>query len=1023
MKTIYKKLLLLLLLLPFSALAQSTLKGTVLDSASKQPIPGVNVVVQGAPGGTQTDFDGNFTLAGVKNGDKIVFSYLGYTNYTVAYTGQATLNVALQEEAAQLSEVVVQIGYGSTTKKDATGSVALVTSKDFNKGAIVSVDQLLTGKAAGVRITSTGGQPDADPNIRIRGGASLGASNKPLIIIDGVPISQDNPAGVSNPFSLINPNDVESFSILKDASATAIYGVRASNGVIIITTKKGTAGAPQFNYSGNVSVGQVGKKIEVLDGNEYVNFIRKYHPTRLNDLGVPDGSGLTDDPTTQAIEGRLLFNTDWADEIFRTSISTDHTFSARANLYKKIPFRFSLGYNNTEGLVKTSNYERYTYSLKMTPMFFDDHLKVDVNAKGIYAEKNAIDEGGAIGGALNMDPTKPVYDPGSRFGGYYQSLTGAAGNVVDGAWNPLAILNQRTRPERVLRFLGNIEFDYKMHFLPELRAVLNLGLDATDSRIREVYGYNAIAGYRTFDNGNQFAYNPGENFKEAQTFTNTSMDAYLAYAKSFNGFLRKIDAQAGYSYQNFINDGNKVEYRYLDDNGQRDFAEPNPRNLNNRYYNPLNLQSFFARANVDLLGRYLLTATFRADASSLFSGGENQWGYFPAVGAAWQIKEESFLSNVNFIQDLKLRIGWGRTGNSDISGEVGYFPSRPLFVPGGGTSQYFQGVALYSALPYDPDVTWETTDTYNLGVDFQFLKSGALSGTFDIYQRKTNDLLARYVVPPGQGLSDQFVSNVGETESKGMELFLNVRAYQNDNFSLSFNANGAYNYAEVTDLQGITRIASKDGGLPTGTNVQLAYHGTGYQPHSAWVFQQLYDANGNAIIGAFADLNGDNKINNDDRYYKSIRPNWTYGFGINMNYKNFDFTSNFHGQAGGQAYNTKILVAGFTDRATAGTASALNNVIDIYEDGRPIITNFNDGNSQFSDYMLEDASFLRCDNMTLGYKFGKFVGKSSLRVYGSVNNVFIVTKYSGQDPENFNGLDNNFYPRPRVYTVGVNLDF
>ena len=632
MKTIYKKLLFLLLLLPFSILAQESLSGTVVDSKSNQPIPGVNVVIQGATGGTQTDFDGKFKLPKVNKGDKIVFSFIGYTNQTITYANQQTVNVSLAEESNELKEVVVQVGYGTTRKKDATGSVTLVTAKEFNKGAIVSTDQLLAGKAAGVRITNAGGQPDATPNIRIRGGASLSASNNPLIIIDGVPISDLNPAGVSNPFTLVNPNDVESFSILKDASATAIYGVRASNGVIIITTKKGTAGAAQYNYSSNVSVGMVDKQINVMNGADYARFIQEYHPSRVNSLGIQDPAFPTD-PSK-----RILFDTNWQDQIFRTSISTDNNFSARANLYGKIPFRASMGFTTVEGLVKTNDYKRFSYSFKMTPKFLNDDLKVDINAKGTYSDKNAVDEGGALGGAISMDPTKPIYgdSPDNRFLGFYQETKLNGGRyLLDGATNPLALLEQRTRPERALRFLGNIEFDYKLPFLKDLRAIVNLGLDASESTIKESFADNALATY-TFNQGTtpstNYLFNPGLSYLENQTSTNKTMDAFLSYTKNLTGFVTKVDAQGGYSYQNFVTDGNKELFQ---NNTVTGIREPriDPANPTNRYYLPLNLQAFFARGNVDLLGKYLLTATFRADASSLFQ--ENaRWGYFPAVGAA-----------------------------------------------------------------------------------------------------------------------------------------------------------------------------------------------------------------------------------------------------------------------------------------------------------------------------------------------------------------------------------------------------
>ena len=687
MKTIQKKLLFILFILPISLFAQSSLKGTVLDNLG-QTLPGVNVLVKGTQNGVATDFDGNFTINNLKKGDVLVFTYVGFTTKELVYNNQTEISVTLTEDAQQLSDIIL-IGYGSTTKKDATGSLISVTSKDFNKGSIVSADQLLTGKASGVRITNNGGQPDSAPNIRIRGGASLSANNNPLIVIDGIAIDNTNPAGVSNPLSLINPNDIESFTILKDASATAIYGSRASNGVIIITTKKGTSGSPEFNFSSSVGVGKVGKTINVMDGNEFSQFIRQYHPTLTNKLGVD--SGIVDDPNTEVDESRKIYNTDWQDAIYRTSIVSDNNFSARANLFKKIPFRASVGYTKNEGLLKTNDYERYNASIKLTPKFFNEHLKVDVNAKGISSKKNAVDEGGAIGGAINMDPTKPIYDNAldNRFGGYYQN-TALVDNryIIDGQSNPLALLEQRNRPEEAQRFLGNVEFDYKMHFLPELRAVLNLGVDATKSKIREDYTNNAVQTYRFIDGNNDpntnFVFNPGTNYAELQTRTNTTLEGYLQYTKNLSGIISKFDVQGGYSYQNFKNDGVKDLYQYNQTSGIRELIEDDP---SSKYYNVLNLQSFFGRANIDFVNKYLLTLSLRADGSSLYRK-ENRWGYFPAAALAWKIKEESFVKNINAINDLKLRLSYGETGQQDITGLAGFYASTPLFEVGNNNSQY-----------------------------------------------------------------------------------------------------------------------------------------------------------------------------------------------------------------------------------------------------------------------------------------------------------------------------------------------
>ena len=1013
-------------MLPFGLLAQNTLKGVVLDGTNNQPLPGVNVLVTGTTNGTTTDFDGNFTLTNIKKGEKISFSYIGFTDETLIYENQKTITITLKEDQKELKDVVV-IGYGTTTKKDATGSLQSITTKDFNKGSIVSADQLLTGKAPGVRITNNGGQPDSAPNIRIRGGASLNANSSPLIVIDGIPVDNTTPAGVSNPLSLINPNDIESFTILKDASAAAIYGSRASNGVIIITTKKGSSGTPEFNYSSNVTIGKVGKKIDMMNGKQFTNFIQTYHPSLTNSLGIDDPStAVIDDLSTPEVEGRILSNTDWQDAIYRTSISTDHNFSAKANLYGKIPFRASVGYTRNEGLVKTNDYERLSYSLKMTPKVFSDHLKIDANAKGIFTNKNAIDEGGALGGAINMDPTKPIRDNSStnRFGGYYQDFvldgSGNPTNTISGQYNPVALLMQRTRPERAVRFLGNIEFDYKMHFLPELRAVVNLGLDASEAQIKERFSNNAMATYRVINSGADYVFNPGKNYEENQTMTNTTLDSYLVYTKSLNGFLTKFDIQGGYSYQNFKNDGNKEIYRYNETTGVREVL-PNDNNPNNRYYNVLNLQSFFGRANFDLTNKYLLTLSLRADGSSLFRE-DKRWGYFPAAALAWKLKEEEFIKNINFINDVKVRLGVGKTGQQDITGNVGFYPSTPLFTIGSNNSQYLDNSNLYSALVFNEDLTWEKTTTYNLGIDFDLFKNNFLSGSFDIYRRETTDLLARVPLPPGQGLSDTFIKNVGSTESKGFELSLNFKPVKTDNFNLEIATNVAYSYVEITDLKDVTTL-SAGGSLPTGTNVNIAQNAVGFQPYSFWVFQQLYDGNGAAIPGAFVDRNADGVITNDDRYYKAVTPNWTFGFGINFNYKQWDFSSSFRGQLGGQVYNARKLTSGWVDRSIPTNSNSLSNVLDFYNGAADIqFQNYN-GNATFSDYFLEDATFLRCENIVLGYRFNKFYKNSSMRVYGAINNPFILTKYTGQDPENFGAIDNNFYPRPTSFTFGLNFDF
>ncbi|MFG6687373.1 SusC/RagA family TonB-linked outer membrane protein [Mariniflexile sp. HNIBRBA6329] len=1034
MKTIINGILLFLFFVPTNILAQTSIKGTVTEQSTSLPLPGVNILVKGTTNGTATDFDGEYQLQ-VNQGDVITFTFIGYQTQEITYTGQTVLDVVLVEDTASLDEVVV-IGYGSVKKEDLTGSVDVISSDDFNQGAVVSPDQLLQGKAAGVRITSAGGQPDAAPNIRIRGGSSLSGNNAPLIVIDGVPLDNGGVAGVGNPLSLINPNDIDSFSILKDASATAIYGSRASNGVIIITTKKGTSGEAKFNFSARTSISSISnsQQIDIMDGDTFVKFVQMYYPNNLGILGVPVGSVSTSQPVSQIIsttEGdRAIYNTNWQDAIYRTAVTKDYNFGVRANLLQAIPFRASIGYNNTEGVVKTNNYERITASIRLTPKFFDEHLKLDINAKGTLVDKNAVDDGGAIGGAISMDPTKPIYDNNSIFNRYYQQLRASNDannpNAKAGASNPLAVLEQRIRPEKVKRILGNIELDYKFHFLPELRAVVNLGLEAAEADIKERFAENAVNAYTLVPDPSvtlgTYIFNPGLSFAERQTITNTTLESYLAYRKEFdNLFINNFDIQGGYSYQNFKNDGNKDEFMNDETSGVR-IPNVDPLNPNNRYFNELNLQSFFGRANINLADKYLLTASFRADASSFFTK-ENRWGYFPSAALAWKVKEESFLKNSNIVNDFKIRIGWGETGQQDISGQVGFYPSIPLFEIGSPQSQYLSGVNLYNAKEFNPDLTWEKTTTYNAGVDFDFFKNSFLSGSFDIYKKETTDLLVLTNVPPGQALSDQVIQNVGTTESKGFELNLNMNPVKTETFNLAVNGNLSYNYTEVTDLKGVQQINAKDGGLSFGTGNILLKHAVGQQAGSAWVYKQVYDTNGDPILGSFIDLNDDGRITEADRYYRAIQPNWTFGFGLNLDYKNWNFTASFRGQLDGEIYNSRRLTHGEIQNVKSQDGTFFNNALNFFNGAaNPVFTDIIDP-IQYSDYFIEGASFLRCENIVIAHILNNVIKNATLKIYGAVNNPFLFTNYSGQDPENFLGIDNNFYPRPTVYNLGVNIDF
>lgn len=1028
MKTTIKSLFIMLFLVPIISFGQSKVQGTVSEEKSGLPLPGVNVLIKGTNIGTTTDFDGNYQLS-ANTGDQLVFSYVGFSTQEIPFKGERTINVQLVEDASALDEVVL-IGYGSVKKEDLTGSVDVVSTKEFNKGAIVTTDQLLQGKAAGVRITDSGGTPDSAPNIRIRGGASLNADSSPLIVIDGVPIGSQNPAGVSNPLSLVNPNDVESFTILKDASATAIYGSRASNGVIIITTKKGASGEPQYNFSTNITVSEAGSGLDMMGSTDYVRFIEQYHPDLVGSLGVDVGSVSTSE-SAQVIQTsagpREIYNTDWRDNILRSSITINNVFSVRANLNDKIPFRGSIGFNSAQGVVKTDNYERLTASFKVTPSFFDDNLKVDTNAKFTFVEKNSSDAGGALGGALVFDPTKPVYDDNGPFGGYY---TNTNGNLLDGQYNPVALLDQRRRPEEAVRLLGNIELDYTMPFLPELQAVVNVGLDASKSHISETLGDGALVGYRLDENGNG-VFNPGLNYAEEQHITNTTFDFYLKYGKSYeNKIIKSFDVQAGYSYQNFKTDGNKDIYAYAATTEEGVIGERykviNQNNPNNRYFNSQNLQSAFGRSNINFLDKYLITLSLRADASSLFVAndvwGDGVWGLFPAAALAWKVKEESFLKDVAFIDDLKVRLGWGRTGQQNITGVAGFYPTSPLFNVGDQNSQYLPGLNLYSAAPFQTGLTWEKTTTYNAGLDFAFSQNRILTGFFDVFKRETTDLLTRVNLPPGQALTDNFIANKGTTESEGFELGLNLNPINSDEFSLRLNGNLSYAITEVTDLGGINTLPI--GGSLLGTGSNLLFNKLGEEPYQAGVFKQVYDSQGNPIPNAFVDLNGDNQITEEDKYYTSLRPNWNFGFGFNLTYKNFDLSASFRGQLDGKVYDLNALRFGYTESAAPNNNTSISNVLNFYDGAANPVFQDAIGNIQFSDYFLKDASFMRCENIVLGYNFSEnFIPNTSMRIYAVVNNPFIVTDYDGQDPENFGGIDSNFYPRPTAYTLGLNIDF
>ncbi|ARS35572.1 SusC/RagA family TonB-linked outer membrane protein [Pontibacter actiniarum] len=959
------------------AVQEQTVRGTVTDD-SGIPLPGVAVVVKGTTRGTSTDLNGNFSIAVPANAT-LVFNYIGFSSREVVVGNQATIDVSLKPDTKALQEVVV-VGYGTQKKSDLTGAVTAVTEEDFQDGQVTTPEQLISGKVAGVQITSNSGAPGAGSRIRIRGGASLNASNDPLIVIDGVPVDNDQVAGSANPLNFINPDDIASMNILKDASATAIYGSRASNGVIIVTTKSGKAGDKmRINFSTKHSISTVNKEVDVLSADEFRKVVMEQ--------GTPE---------QQELLGEA--NTNWQDRIYREAYTTDNNLSVSGSL-KNLPYRVSVGYLNQEGVLKTSAFERVTAAVKLTPTFLDDHLKVDVNVKGAKTNSRFADIG-AIGAAVAFDPTQPVYQD-NAFGGYFE-WTDVSGNPITIATrNPLSMLKQKRDEGEVLRSIGNVQLDYKFHFLPELRANLNLGYDISESE-----GITRSPGTMAAE-----YYERGSVKEYEEDRTNKLLDFYLNYNKELPGIASRIDATAGYSYQDFLI--KKPAFATFRDNGDvRKKADPFPFETQNT------LVSFFGRVNYAFKDRYMLTATVRRDGSSRFSE-DNRWGTFPSMALAWRIVEESFLKNSTVVSDLKLRVGYGITGQQDISDND--YPFLARYTSSDNASMYRLGDMYYLLLrpeEYDRNLKWEETETYNAGIDFGFLNN-RLYGSLDYYNRKTDDLLSIIAVPAGTNLTNLLLTNVGSIDSEGLEAVLNFVAIDKEDLGWTVGVNGSWNRNEITKLNTVkdeNSVGVLEGDISGATGRKIQIHSVGYAPYSYYVHKQVYDDNGKPIEGLYADLNEDGIVNDADRYrYKNPEPQFYFGFNSQLNYKNWSLGLLMRASLNNYVYNNVYSNNAAYDVFQAGEYLA-NMVGNVYE------TEFNTRQYE-SDYYIENASFLRMENISLGYNFGKILNdKANLRLNANVQNVFTVTKYDGLDPEIAGGIDNNFYPRPTVYTVGLNLE-
>ncbi|RDC57352.1 TonB-dependent receptor [Pedobacter chinensis] len=981
----------LLMLLIFSALivkAQTgSVSGKVLDETG-QPLPGASVIVKGTTRSTSTDANGDFKLIGLTNGSiTLSVSFIGYQTLDKAVTvsANATVNFQLVPDAQKLNEVVV-IGYGTAEKKNLTGSITTVNSKDFQKGTITTPEQLIQGKVAGVNIISGGGSPGGGSTIRIRGGASLNASNDPLIVVDGVPFSGNSIGNAPSPLSLINPNDIETFTVLKDANATAIYGSRASNGVILITTKKGSSGAPQITFSTNNSIATVAKKVDVLSAAQIRDYVNA-HP----EVTYDDGKSF------KSILGGA--NTDWQDEIYRNAFTTDNNLSI-AGTFKGLPYRVSAGYLNQDGVLIRGNLKRATGAITVSPRLFQDHLKIDLNLKGALTESQYPNDG-AIGNAIQFDPTQSVSGP-ATYGGYFEWLRGDGSLNPNAPRNPVALIRLQDNHGNAARSFGNAKFDYSFHFLPELHANLNLGYDVSKG-----YGSTTVPPFAA-----QSFSTLGSATNRKNTEVNKFSEFYLNYAKTVESIKSRFDVTAGYGYY----DDAVTNYNYNSYNG-----------LGTLLTTPVfpfaveqnKLLSYYGRFTYTLADKYILSGTMRADASSKFSA-DNRWGYFPSAAFTWRVVGEEFLKDSKVISDLKLRLSYGQTGNKDGIGNYDYLAK---YYANTNQGQYQVGNTFYnyfSPAAYDPDLKWETTTTYNAGLDYGFLK-GRLYGSIDAYFKKTKDLLSTINIPVGTNFSNLLTTNVGNMEVKGIEASLNFVAIQSNDITWDFGFNAAYNKRKVTNLTLNPDPGSKVGAgdIAGGTGVTLKYNAVNQLPGSFFVYKQVYNASGVPLEGVYEDLNGDGVINTSDQYfYKSPDPNFTFGFNTSFTYKNWTATTVLRANLGNYVYDN--VSSNFGVRSNILSPSGLiNNASSDF-----LNTNFQT-NQYMSDYYVKNASFLKMDNVGLSYNFGKLskTGNTTMRISANCQNVFVVSKYKGLDPELITGIDYNLYPRPRTYTLGLNVGF
>ena len=983
-KTKQRSLLLVALLLMgcLQLFAQTrTIKGEVTDAQNGDPLIGATIMVEGEKSGTVTDFDGNFVLQVSSSAKKIKVSYIGYIDKILAVS--ENMKVKLESDSKALADVVV-IGYGTARKSDLTGSVATVKAKDFNKGLVSSPEQLINGKVSGVQIMSNSGSASAGSTIRVRGGASLNASNDPLIVLDGVPLEQGGISGNSSNFlSMINPSDIESMTVLKDASSTAIYGSRASNGVIIITTKKGQQGGLKVNFNTTNSMQTRAQMVDMLSHDDFVNVI--------NQFGTDNQKSLLGNA-----------NTDWNDEVYRTAFGTDNNLSLSGSISKYLPFRVSAGYYNQSGLVRKDNVERWTGNVVLTPSFFQDHLKLTINAKGTL-NNNSFNNGGAVWAAATFNPTIPVYSGNNNYGGFNEALDADGYPVNAGVRNPRGLVDLYDSESKVSRFIGSMDVDYKVHFLPDLKLHATVGADYAkgDGTIHvPVY---AAQSYNKDESlgGSDYKYGPQKN-------ENRLLTLYANYAKYFEDIKSNVDLTAGYDYQ-YWKSTTPLYYT-------KSAAGTNLSTVKASDYRHVML-SYYGRINYSFDGKYLLTATVRRDASSRFSK-DTRWGTFPSVALGWTLTEEPWLKNQKVLSNLKLRASYGVTGQQEGIGNYNYLPVYTYSVTGAEAFINGQYINTYRPEAYVSDLKWETTTSWNFGLDFGFL-NGRIGGAIDFYTRKTKDLLASVPTAAGTNFSKTILTNVGNVDSKGIEISLNATPIQTKDWEWNLSYNFTWQNMKVKNLS-LTKGGSQTN-VKVGPSIdayQFQVLSEGYEPYMFYVYHQLYDSEtGKPIEGAYADLNGDGEINDADLYrYHSPAPKYIMGLSTSLRYKQLTLGMSFRANIDNYVYNGMGMSTGAWETVSYNN-SQLNNLNTSF-----LKTGFKT-RQYLSDYYVENASFLKLDNLSLSYNVGKINKWASLTVSAMVQNVFTITGYSGTDPEVPNGMDNSFYPRPRTYSVSLGLQF